>query len=797
MVRSPGLRKNGLSSRSPGSRGANPINHGPSLLIDTAIARYTAWIIRHRILVAVLSVALSLALGAGVTKLTTTNDTRAFFSDENPQLDAFERLEAIYERQSNVTFLVVARHGTLFTPAGLGLIHALTERGWQAPYSRRVTSITNYQHTRAEGDNLIVAAMVDSEDRLGEVEVAAIRDIVLREPSLVGRVVGEDGKGAAVNIALTLPEGGTQANDEIGAWAKSQAEELRAQYPDFDIWVGGTTATDVALGEAVRQDVQTLILASYLVIFFGLLLLLRHVTGTVAAIVMVSLSIIITMGAFGWMGAVLEATAGFVPSIVMTIGVADAVHLLTTYYYQLRRGQDRNAALTEAMRVNASPIALTSVTTAIGVLMLNFSDSPPYQELGNMVALGVVAAWALSMTFLPAVIAIAPVRHVDRGARIEICMHEYAEWLIAHRRPILFACGIIVVTLASFIPSNKLGEKWHEYFDQTFEVRVALDAAEVHFGGLHSLHYDVRGRGPGTINEPRYLRDLETFAKWLEAQPEVTHVGRLSQLIERLNMNLHGDDPDWRRLPDSRELSAQLLLLYELSLPLGMGLESTIDVERAGTLLVADVRRMDSEQILAFDRRVQDWMASNLTYARATGATGLDIVFGYINNRNINSLLQGMVLALVLISVLLVFALRSLKLGALSLITNLAPAGLAYGTWALWDGTIDLSASVVICMSIGIVVDDTVHFLSKYRRARYETKAGPADALRYAFNTVGVALAITTAVLVAGFSVLGLSHFSPTITMGSLLAITLAYALLVDFLFLPPLLLLFDREKKV
>lgn len=151
-------------------------------------------------------------------------------------------------------------------------------------------------------------------------------------------------------------------------------------------------------------------------------------------------------------------------------------------------------------------------------------------------------------------------------------------------------------------------------------------------------------------------------------------------------------------------------------------------------------------------------------------------------------------LALVLISFVLIFALRSVRLGVISLVPNLVPAALAYGTWGLFVGRVDLSASVVICMSLGIVVDDTVHFLSKYLRARRERQLNIEDGMRYAFHTVGTALTITTIVLVAGFLVLVASHFSPTWVSGLLLAMTLSYALIADFLFLPPLLMLLDRR---
>ncbi|NKC12177.1 MAG: MMPL family transporter [Gammaproteobacteria bacterium] len=759
--------------------------------------RYVSWLQHNRVPVIVITLVVSLVLSAGAHRLTTSNDLRAYFSADNPQLAALEAMENTYERQDNLIFMVVAKDGDLFTEKGLRLIAELTRQGWQAPYSRRVTSLTNHQHTFAKEDDLFVIDLVDDAVLGAPERIAAVRDIALSEPVLKGRTVSADGRASGVNIGLTLPEGGAaEANAEVVEWAEGMVATLRQHYPNFDIWIGGTTATDVALGLAVQRDVQTLVGTSYLVIVAGLFLFLRHLAGTLATVGLVTLSIAVTMGSFGWAGATLEPTAGFVPSIVMTIAVADSVHILATYYYELRHGRDKSGALSEAMRVNVAPIFITSVTTAIGVLMLNLSDSPPYRELGNMIAFGVAVAWALSMTLLPAILALAPVRHVDRGSALESGMSRYAEWLLAHRHAVLAVTGLVIITLASCIPRNQLGERWHEYFDDTFEAKKATDVSIDHFGGIHVVLYDVRARSADGINDPAYLRDLEKFSNWLEAQPPISYVNRVTTLLKRLNKNLHGDDPDWHRLPDSRELSAQLLLLYELSLPLGMGLENTINVERSGSQVQIIAEPMNSEALRRLDLRIQQWLKQNTTALQPTAGTGIDLVFAYINHRNIYGMLQGMVLALVLISLLLIGVLRSLRLGALSMLTNLAPAALAYGTWALLSGNIDLSASVVMCMSIGIVVDDTVHFLSKYRHARVGRGHGAADALRYAFNTVGgAALTVTTAVLVAGFCVLAASHFDPTVTTGTLMAITLTFALVVDFLFLPPLLLLVDTKR--
>ena len=171
-------------------------------------------------------------------------------------------------------------------------------------------------------------------------------------------------------------------------------------------------------------------------------------------------------------------------------------------------------------------------------------------------------------------------------------------------------------------------------------------------------------------------------------------------------------------------------------------------------------------------------------------------MFSHIGMRNIISMLSGTAIALVLISLILVVALRSIKFGALSLLPNLAPALMAFGAWGILVGEVGLAVSVVVAMTLGIVVDDTIHFLSKYLRARKERGMNAEDAIRYAFNTVGVALTVTTVVLVAGFLVIAQSNFKVNAEMGLLTAITIAIALIVDFLFLPALLLLVDGDKK-
>jgi predicted RND superfamily exporter protein len=178
-----------------------------------------------------------------------------------------------------------------------------------------------------------------------------------------------------------------------------------------------------------------------------------------------------------------------------------------------------------------------------------------------------------------------------------------------------------------------------------------------------------------------------------------------------------------------------------------------------------------------------------------TYGSGLSVIWAHLSERNINSMLGASFGALVLISVILMFALRSFKLGLLSLIPNLTPAFMAFGVWGLTMEQVGLGLSVVAAMTLGIVVDDTVHFMSKYLRARREHDMNPAGAVRYSFNTVGSAMWITTLALVAGFIVLAFSGYRMNSDMGLMSAITISLALVLDFMFLPTLLMKVEEKK--
>jgi hypothetical protein len=266
--------------------------------------------------------------------------------------------------------------------------------------------------------------------------------------------------------------------------------------------------------------------------------------------------------------------------------------------------------------------------------------------------------------------------------------------------------------------------------------------------------------------------------------------------MKRLNRNMHGDDGSYYRVPDRRDLAAQYLLLYELSLPYGLDLNNQINVAKSATRFTVTLENMSTKKFLAVESSAQEWLRKNAPESMFSYGASPTIMFSYIAKRNIKSMLFGTGVALLLISGILVFALRSAKIGFVSLIPNLAPALMAFGLWGYVVIEVGLGLSIVSAMSLGIVVDDTIHFLSKYLRARRELDMDACMAVCYSFKTVGKALWVTSLILVAGFVVLSFSGFRMNSDMATLTAVALVFALMADFLFLPPLLIKIDKAKR-
>ncbi|HCG6516381.1 TPA: MMPL family transporter [Vibrio parahaemolyticus] len=749
---------------------------------------------KYSLLVLLATIFLIIVATIGGKNLYFRGDYDIFFDGTNKQLLAFDEIQTTFAKTDNLAIVIAPEDGDIFTPQTLSLIQKITVDAWQVPYSSRVDSIANYQHTEAFDDDLLVEDLLYSEYELTPERISKVKSIALSEPVLKSALVSEKGDVTVVNITVQLPEMDKTAEvEEVVSSINAMIDRYQRAYPDVTFHKAGIIAMNHAFMTAAQDDSSTLVPTMLVVILVFLTIMLRSILSVIATLIVIIGSVMATMGISGWAGMFLSTATVNVPTLIMTLAVADCVHVIATMRQSMKNGFTKAQSIERSIALNFVPILITSVTTAIGFLMMNMSDSPVLRDFGNLSALGVMVACFLSVTLLPALLKLLPIHvKMETSQDQKHVMDRLGDFVVSQRRALLPLSVAVIVVCASLIPLNKVNDESVEYFGQRNEFRQAADFMEERISGMTNISIAIKTNESQGIAAPDFLNTIGEFSSWLRDQPETDHVATLADVYKRLNKNMHGDDEAYYSLPQERELAAQYLLLYEMSLPYGLDLNNQINVDKSSIKMVLTVANLGSVELVDLENRIYQWFAEHAPQYQVV-ASSPSLMFAHIGETNMASMLSTLPITLVLISALLIFALRSVRLGLISLMPNIAPAVIGFGLWALISGEINLGLSVVVTLTLGIVVDDAVHFLSKYQRARREGQTAE-QAVRYAFHTVGRALWITTVVLVAGFSVLAMSSFRLNADMGQLSAIVIFIALVVDFLFLPTLLMLFDKK---
>lgn len=751
-------------------------------------------VVNHPWRVIFASLLVMVAFVMGGQELAFRGDYKIFFAQDNKQLQDFEQMQRTFTKSDNVSVVIEPNSKNIYSKETLTLVWELTDALWQAPFSTRVDSLTNYQHTEAEEDDLIVEDLVLDPEYLDAQAIEKVKRVSSAEPLLLHRTVSEEGHVTMINVTMQMPDKVNLTGEvvEVAAFMRQEVEKFKAKYPDHNFYLSGNLMMNNAFFEQAQLDSQTLIPAMFGAILLMLAILLRSVLATFATLIVIIVANVITIGLMLWLGLYMSTVTVNAPTIIMTLAVADAVHVIASMSFFMRKGDDRPTAVAKAVELNIMPIFITSATTAIGFLTFNFSDVPPIQELGNLVAFGVMVAFVLSITLLPAMLRLLPIK-VKGDASQSSFMDHLGDFVVRSRKWLLPASAVVMIGISALIPQNTINDIATEYFDSSVPFRQASDFTDENLMGVTMIEFAVDTKQASGINSPEFLNTLENFSLWLRDQREVDHVLTLSDTFKRLNKNMHNDEQAFYTLPQDRELAAQYLLLYEMSLPYGLDLNNQLNVDKSSLRMTINIDNVGSKEIVAIEELAKQWFAKNAPQYDLM-ASSPSLMFAHIGERNMKSMILGTTVALLLISVLLIFALKDVRLGLISLIPNLAPAAIGFGIWSLWSGNVNLGLSVVTSMTLGIVVDDAVHFLSKYKRAREEGN-NPEEAVRFAFSSVGRALLITTLVLVIGFLVLAQSTFAVNGDMGLLSAIIIFFALVVDFLFLPPFLILLDNKE--
>ena len=751
----------------------------------------------------VLAVLAVTALSIGSASLTFRSDERVFFDQSNDKLQQLYAFEARYGKDDNAIVLVHVPNGTIFQPEHLNALRTISDDLWSLPMARRVESPVNFQVAIGEGEEIIIDQLWRAGDDTTPEHLQRMQGWAEQTPLMMGRMLSYDMSTALAVISFSVPpEQADSAPDVLMAAVRERVASYREAYPELEIRLSGSVALDAAFGEASASDGAFLVPVMFVALLGLLWLILGSVTPVLAATLIIGGSIGAALGLGGFFGLPLSSVSVASPFIITIIALADVVHFSSAafqhdaLYGAGDSGRTRRiAAVQAAFKKTAWPIFLTSATTAVGFFSLVFSEAPPFRHLGIFSGVGTIIAMLLSFLILPAILILLPWHGSQRIEGFREWFLKLGYWVVDHARPAVVITVAVSAVLSGLAFTNKLDDRYIQYFDQRFEFRQDTDRLNELIGGFYVVEYDLLALDGNGIAEPEYLRQVDQFSEYLRVQPGVTHVASHADRIKMVNRAFGGGALDTFVIPDKAGVAAQLHEMYEMQLPYGMNLSSQVMVDRSASRMTVALQDLSTGEVLTLVENAQQWAQNNTPMlADSAVSTGSTVMFSYIGQRNIDNMVLGTAVAFCVIMLMLLLVVRSFKVTLIAMVANVAPALIALGAWSLTVGEVGMAVATIVATTLGVAVDDTIHLLTALRR-RLAEHEDPREAIAQALGDAGPGMAMTTVCLVVGFGVLALSGFQINAWLGLMTAIVAVVALVFDLIFLPAVLLLLNNNK--
>lgn len=729
----------------------------------------------------------------GTINLKIITDYRYFFDEDSPDKLAFAAMEEEFGGTDNVMLAYAPKSGNVLTPENILRIAALADALADIPYADKIDSladisvaipgtagptITTLRH-QAEADEF--------DEDLWQRTLAEVRRFA------DGMLLASDNSMAAANVMLSLPDDNDfWVTRSVQKFAKQVRADFENQYPGDRILLAGVLPYYHDITELAMRDIYALFPICILIAT----LLLRGLLGSWRAAgacgLPVFCAVLTTVGLNNWFSLPTALPTMIVPIIVLVIALAYSIHYADTYLQIRGDMENSQSAAKQSFRENLEPAILTSATTVLGFLMMNTSISPPYRNMGNVAAIGVAVSVLYTVTLMPAMLTLVDPPYWRKKGLLRTTLEAIGERFSKPIRSfwVLSLGFAVILALLASISLNTIDDNINQWFDKDTRMRQDNEEVNKTLNGLQHLYFRLPAESPALVHDPEYLNTVKSFEDWLIKQPHVDAVRSLPTLVSNLNLTFGSGT---RSIPDDPKQTEQLLWVYEFSARPDDRAAGLLNADRSASLIHIARHNQPGQDFQAFAAEAHQWIKTNAPNMEVDPGKSGVMMFSKMALENIPPLIMGTLVVLLFATIVVAIALKSIRLGLISIVPNLLPVGLAFGTWGLFSGHVGIALSVISTAALGIIVDDTIHLLERYKEGRKGGAATPGEACRHAIRRVGGAITITTMVLVVGIGLIGFSQVQPTHELGLWLAITIAYAWLCDLLILPQLLTRFDR----
>ena len=757
-------------------------------LIDQLLAK--------RYVLALITLILGGAVIWGMQHTSMDATASSILSEDDPYREEVEQARRDFPPSTSVLFAFQSADD-VFNFETLQAMDDLTNRYSEIESAISVGSLLNRRLDAVDAERYDRDYLIPDLSTLTQEDLDSIREIALNDENLTKRLLSPEGDMALAVIKYKASVDDQATRLSIARSVVRLRDSLREDYPDVSIYILGGVLFELDGYNAQIKDNQMLF---PLVITISILLLwfcLRSLAFSLCLFTVSFATVGLAIGTFGWADIPFNQISSQGPLVVLVIAIADGIHIVSVYVQGLHKDLTRMEAMRQSLVINFQPITLATITTAMGFLSLNYCSSPGIYGFGNVVAIGVIWAYVVTLTLLPTLILLLPTKGVPKPLGVRTFISQVSH-LVAHRGNVLFwgSVALIVATLA-MLPLNKLDFNRFSFVDKNSDFHHVMTALAEKIGNDKSLVYSIHSGEYYGITELEFLAEVDEFSLWLEEQPEASFVTSYTDFLRTMNKSEHEDDEgyipeEWDKLPEDKLQIIDYLVGYQLIQEIEPNLEPIFNTDYSAIRLMIGTSNLSNLELIRFNDRIDQWIATHVAPEYEVMHGDNSILFARLDRSITIELMQGFTLSFILITLTLVIGLKSVRYGLLSIIPNLFPATIVFGFWGLFMGELSPYILMLFSISIGLVVDDSVHILSKYISAKREGKT-PEDAVQYSLDKAGSAITITTASLALGTCILVFSNTFIFQNVALLLTPIIVVALLLDLLFLPPLLVKFDN----
>lgn len=751
--------------------------------------KFFSFVVGKPVLALLISLCITLPFLYFLPQVKTVDNVDYFTPDDDPDMVFYHKFKEIFGNDE--FFLIAFKAENIFTKENLGLVQDISNRLEDLEQVRDIISLTSVDDIYGEEDFFSVEKFIQTIPESPE-EFKVLKANALSNSLYLKNLISQDGKTVAITV---FPK---EDADDKGFRKKlvDSTMDILAPYQKQGkrFYLGGMTITNLRLSQFMKSDLALFIPISYLVIVLAMVLIFRSMKIVLLAFINISLCLGATIGFMGMIGTTMNNVTSIVPSLIMAICLADSIHIFSRFlsFYSQASG-DKLQALHQTLMAEYKPCLLTSITTILGFMSLRMSSLPPIRDFGLIASAGIFLAYILSFVFLPSLICLAG--SLKREGSDLGLFNTLLQWFskVCTR----YATGITAVTTGmvilclAAIPTIKIETNLLEFFKKDTELRQSIDFIETNLSGVETIQISLKKDAEDAFLDPVNLKVIEMVHGFLAGMPGIDTVNSYTDFIKDMNMAFHNEDRSFYTVPESRQLVAQYMLLYG-SEDIDDYINPSYDHARIVARTSVHGSRELGDMLLKIDRFLEEKVPPEIRF-RITGETRKVVnIVDYLVEGQVNSILMAMVT----ISIIMFFIMKSFQLGLISLVPNFFPIVMNFGIMAFLGIPLNTSTSLIAAIAIGIAVDDTIHFMYQYKKQLSRT-SGISKAVQNAIMYKGSAIITTSLILFAGFGVLMFSSFVPTIQFGFLTAVIMISALAGDLIITPALLIFLERKNMI